>query len=474
VLFEDRSQTIQLSVRSHSGAARELVRISLEDPSGTVLAKVEENVSADERSVVEIDASKAPPGRLRLRLQALDAPSGSIGFEYPAYEIVKMPASARSSLATYVDTDNVLVVDGKRRFVLGIYDTSGRSKKQSFYAKRISKIAEAKFNFYINYWLGGASADEIEALTTALRRFDMSYLHTVNMWYEKNAYWPKQTACDGTMSGTHGQTAFTLCMARELGDLPGFAGWYTADERDADEAAPVFEQYRLLRQADPDGIAFIAQNRPGEIGRWRDAADVFGVDPYPIFNIPEGKLSPFHTVTRWVETANERVESSRPVWGVIQFFQHGAKGHWPTYDELRTMSYMAVISGAKGLLYWSYGARGLAWVKDPEAKKTYWERLVRVVEEFHELEPVLLTPDAPGVVESVSGAGIRFLAKELDGTRYIFAVNNTRSPIEAEFRLSQGASQATVLKEERTLAISERKLADSFGPYAVHVYRIGE
>ena len=33
------------------------------------------------------------------------------------------------------------------------------------------------------------------------------------------------------------------------------------------------------------------------------------------------------------------------------------------------MSWMAIIEGARGLIYWSFGERGLAWVKEPKQKE---------------------------------------------------------------------------------------------------------
>ncbi len=49
---------------------------------------------------------------------------------------------------------------------------------------------------------------------------------------------------------------------------------------------------------------------------------------------------------------------------VIQFFQFTSSGRWPTQAELRNMSYMAIANGANGLMYWSLGAGGLAYICD--------------------------------------------------------------------------------------------------------------
>jgi hypothetical protein len=301
----------------------------------------------------------------------------------------------------------------------------------------------------------------------------MAYLHTVNSWYPGHANEPKQSSCGGRAAAT-GLEAFTSCMARELGRLPGFAGWYTADEQRASAAENVFAQYKALREAAPAGVTFIAQNAPRELVMWRDVTDVLGVDPYPIYNIPEGRPSPLEMVTDWVERAQEAVQRSRPVWAVIQYFQFGSKGHWPTYDELRTMSYMAIVAGAKGLFYWSYGARGLAWVKDPVLKADLWQRLVKVAKEIKSLEPALLAPDAPDVIASQMPQGtIRLLAKRQGGVRLVIAVNNSNQTTAATIRLAQAGSRATVVGEGRSILLeSGVTVSDVFPPYATHVYSI--
>ncbi len=106
---------------------------------------------------------------------------------------------------------------------------------------------------------------------------------------------------------------------------------------------------------------------------------------------------------------------------VIQFFQGWSTDRWPTQQELRTMSLMAITEGARGLLYWSYGARALMWVKDSQQREEYWRRLVSVTGELHSLEPALVAADANESVTSVSDPRIRWLARIAEGKCYVFA-----------------------------------------------------
>lgn len=479
VLFEDRPRPIRMSVTVRPEEARLrlsdlLIRLSVvRDGDATPVASVE-TPPPNPTFPMTVDAGALRPGSYLLRLQALRRDTESLVFEYPPHRIVKLPASFRKALGVVVDDDHVLVLGGRRRFVLGIYDTTGYSASPQSYASRLAELAEAPLDVYVNYWMGAAPVPALEALLAALRHHGMWYLHTVNSWYRDHPHWPGRTPCGGAAASALGPARFTACMARALAGQPGLAGWYTADEAPADQVPRVFQQARLLQAHAPGGVTFIAQDRPPELDRWRDAADVIGVDPYPIFNVPEGATSPLERVAEWVEQAQASVEGSRPVWAVIQFFPFGAKGHWPTYDELRTMSYMAIVAGAKGLLYWSYGAKGLAWVRDPAQRSELWRRLVKLTKEIRSLEPALLGPDAPEILAGVSPAGpIRVLAKRVGDVRYLIAVNHTPREVEAVLRLAEPAAAVEVIGEGRTVEVrSLASMGDRFGPYATHVYRI--
>jgi hypothetical protein len=449
VLFADRPEPLRVWVTLDRSRVSEssTVRLSLMPESGGAAVATADAPARDTAFAMGLAVKDLPTGAYTLKLEAI---AGGARHEGPAYRVVKVEAGARSAFGTWVDPDNVLVLGGRRRFVLGIYDTSGYSDSPGAYEARIGEIGRAPFDLYINYWLGGAPISSLKALTSVLQRHRMSYLHSVGSWYPEHKHWPKVTECGGRRADALGRDEFTTCMASALAEDRGFAGWYTVDERPAVEVPRAFAQYRVLKDAVPGGVTFIAQNRPRELARWRDATDVIGVDPYPIYNIPEGSPSPLEQVTSWVEDARTAVHDSRPVWAVIQFFPFGSRGHWPTYDELRTMSYMAVVAGAKGLFYWSYGAKGLAWVKDRQLRSQLQERLQRVT-----------VPE------------VRVLAKRVDRERFVVAVNHSGTEHRAVFALAEPPGRIEVVGEGRTVS-AERgaAYADSFAPYATHVYRI--
>lgn len=481
LLFDDRPQTIVASVTLRPEVKKLSLadlgvraRVTREDKPG-VDVLTSETTPSRTSLVLSLDASSLPHGSYRLVVDAIRRGTQTVVFAYPPYRIVKLPGAARNTMRVLVDADQTLILGGRRVFPIGIFDTSGASPDPKFWEPRFRKIAEAPMSIYINYHQGNEGEAVLKALMEAAQRYGIFYLHTTNAWYEEHRYFPRKMVCEGRTGEALKADGLAGCVARRLRDHPGLAGWYMADEAPAGVVERVFHQYRILRENTTAGIGLIAQNAPNELGRWRDSSDVFAVDPFPLWgNYPEGTLAPLEMVTNWLETAQAGVERSRPVWGDIQFFRATAAGRWPTRDDLRTMSYMAIVAGARGLIYWSYGARALAWVKDPALREQYWQRLVSVTKEIKSLEPVLLSPDAPDIlVRQAPAAAVRVLAKRVGATRYLITVNNTPKEVEASFTLAEPAGAVEVLGERRTLQFGGATLlTDGFAPYAVHVYKL--
>jgi len=226
--------------------------------------------------------------------------------------------------------------------------------------------------------------------------------------------------------------------------MPGHAGWYVMDERPFGMVPAIFRQCSVLRRADPDHPTYGVSNKPSEFYKWRDALDVSGLDPYPLLNMKAGR--PLSLAGEETRAGREATQGARPLWMVIQFFQGWSTDRWPTEEELRTMSLMAITEGARGLFYWSFGIRALLWVKDAAKREEYWQRAVTVTKELKAIELALVARDAQNVVKSVSDARIRWRARKAAGHWYVFAYLPAKSfgerldsqPVEVTFALANG------------------------------------
>ena len=417
-LAEDGPQRVRIWVKANENVPNESPQIAVVDAAGKEVARVSTDIGRLP-GVVELNADNWALGEYGVQV--------SLGaYKPPPYVIQKTSADQRRQLAVWFDTNNVLEMREKPTFPIGLYVTSDYSETpQSYIDGHLQKMSEAPVNFVINYWQGAAPTAACRAYFEAQRRFGINYLVTVNNFYPGR--YGKGTAllnellpeAKGELTTQEQADRFTAAYAEAVRTEPNFAGWYVMDERPFDQVPRHFHQYQVLREADPDHVTLAVSNKSRELASWRDTVDVLGMDPYPLINMKLGR--PLTLVAEETRASVEATHGSRPVWMVIQFFQGWSVDRWPTEEELRIMSLMAVTEGARGLFYWSFGARGLAWVKDPNEKEKYWQGLVNVTKELKSLEPALLAPDAPEVVKNVSDARIRWRAREADGKWYVFA-----------------------------------------------------
>jgi hypothetical protein len=472
LLFDDKPQVVRVALAAGEradGAGR--MRVSLVDEATNAVGPTRELPVSRERVTVELDAGALASGAYRLRVELLDG-GGAVVTRHPDYRVVKAPAGVRSRMSVWYDERNVAHLQNKPAFVLGLYTTSGYGDSPDAYARPANgwgtaRMAEAPINMLINYWLGAAPLPALNAYMDDLSRRGISYLHTVNFYYRESDLYktiPYPAAREGG-------DALNRWVATTLGRHRGLGGFYTADERPADDVPRVFRQYRELRQALPGSVSYavLGNGWEGQAALWRDAVDVLGLDPYPLTKRPgQNHLA---LVGEWTRLGQQAVMGSRPLWMVIQYFPQTSESGWPTRDDLRTMSWMAIVDGARGLLYWSFGNRGLAWVKDPQEKERHWADLVQVTREIKALEPVLLAPDAVVATLATGGEAVRSLGKRgPDGARYLFVYNATAKPMRTEWTLAEPAAEATELSGG-AVALEGGRLATALGPYEVKRFR---
>jgi hypothetical protein len=442
LLFDDRPQTVRLAVSVAEPAADRRVRVSLTDEAGAAV-RAQREYPAARATTAELDAAALPVGTYRVRTQLL-GPGGEVVAGHPDYRVVKAPAKSRDRYTVWIDEHNTTHLHGRPSFIIGLYHTTGFSTAPQFYARGHDgwgneRIAQAPVNMMINYWLGAAPVAALDAYMDDLVSRGIFYLQTVNFYQRDNPLYAKLPY----PAAKEGEDALNRYVAATLSKHKGLAGFYTADERPADVVPQVFRQYRTLRETAPGTVAYavLGDGWEKQAPLWRDVVDVLGLDPYPLTK-PRGQ-NDLAMVGEWTRLGRDAVHGSRPLWMVLQYFPVNAAAGWPTYDELRSMSWMAIVEGARGLLYWSFGNRGLAWVKDPAEREARWNDLVRVTREVKALESVLLAPDAALLQEA---GGLPVLGKRLaDGTRYLFAYNPKNAPAAVTWRLKEPGREAADL-----------------------------
>ncbi|HUO05572.1 MAG TPA: hypothetical protein VMU16_10280 [Candidatus Binataceae bacterium] len=471
LMFSDQNQTASFAftVAPPDGTTLASVRVYVEaaDQNGNVVASNSFAPTSSEFTG-PLDMSALAEGNYQVTGELLDA-SGNVLFTQSPYSIVKLDASARANMSAWVDSSNQAhFLDGNAHFVLGMYDTTAYSNSPAYYEPDLAAIAQAPINMMINYYITLAPPSAIEAYTTEMKQYGITFLPTVSTYYSNNPNYPSNLA---TMFGATNQDQLAEDYAETLASDPQIVGYYVQDEPQLAVQPQTFHQYSMLKAGNPAGFNYAVLSRPLDVPSWRDTVDVMGVDPYPIVNAANNNLA---QVGDWTRLAVQGVHGARPVWTVIQFFQQTCASAWPTEQQLHDMSWMAIVEGATGLFYWEYGLRGLYEVKDPVEHQALYQELVDVTSEIKSLEPVLLMPDAPVLSANSATGTIITKTKDLgNGTRYVFAYNHSNAPVTVQLTLNAPAAYVAEYGEGVTLMDAAGTMFSAdFQPYQAHVFEI--
>src|SRR5208337_2119479 len=205
---------------------------------------------------------------------------------------------------------------------------------------------------------------------------------------------------------------------------------------------------------------------PQMVEAYRDAADIFMLDPYPVPNMPLTWLADS------LEEASRYVPRER-LWAVVQAFGGGkwAREGWPqvpTPAEMRCLTYLAVVHGAHGLFYWNY----------PEIRtnKASWEGLKKIAAELRQLQTWLVVPAEPNKlrvemtspfkVDAAGRAAVHFSQKSRGTEHLLILVNVIDQPV--SFCLEGFGLQVPWLTEmfqKHESVVRDGNIREELGPY---------
>jgi hypothetical protein len=150
-----------------------------------------------------------------------------------------------------------------------------------------------------------------------------------------------------------------LNMINSFKQKPAVLGWNIADDVDNGKLVPqeVLKFHQQAKLADPHHITYISgySNKIKEFG---NCADVVAMQSYPIGN---GEEEISVTYDRVSLTRDAVSPYAKAVYANVQAFAWSNKKQGesrpirvPTFDEVRNMTYQALLAGAKGIIYYTY------------------------------------------------------------------------------------------------------------------------
>ena len=262
-------------------------------------------------------------------------------------------------------------------------------------------------------------------------------------------------------------------ISRELGGQPEILGFYIEDEPEGRSISPesLISLKERLQKDHPGILTAVAMVRPRLVAEYRQAADVFLLDPYPVPQMPMTWLSDT------LEEAARHISQDR-LWAVIQAFggQQYLKAGWPrlpTYLEMRCLTYLALVHGAHGLFYFSY--------PDIRAEDRAWEGLKKIVGQLRQLRTWLVVPNeapplqleifSPFKADASGRPAVHFCLKRRGTENILILVNVLDRSV--SFFLRGFPPDVKYLSEiflKQKSIILDSNIREKLGPYEVRIY----
>jgi len=288
-------------------------------------------------------------------------------------------------------------------------------------------------------------------------------------------------------------------------DRPTIVGWLQGDEPDNAQSRgegksygppitpeKVVERYQEIRQADPSrpillnlgqGVAWdgwhgrgTRTNHPEDYPEYVQGGDIVSFDIYPASHPNKEVAGNLWYVPRGVDRLKEWTEDRKPVWCCIETTGISNVDRKPTPAEIRAEVWMALIHGAKGIIYFCHQFKPKFIEAGLLADESVAREVASINRQIHELAPVLNSPDVkPGerVEKSGKPGAISALTKKHGGATYVFAVSLLPEETTAKFQLpDRPDAKVEVIGENRSLEAPGGAWSERFEGYQVHLYRI--
>ncbi len=299
--------------------------------------------------------------------------------------------------------DGVTLVEGKPFFPFGFYHVS-QSRPLPHRLEMLRDLAAAGFN--------AAHARAMEV----------------------NEYGSFLDEC--AKAGVYVVTEFTappLEVIARYRSHPAVLGWDPGDEPDLWGISPakMTASYDQFKQLDPDHPVYTVVANPVAYAAYARGTDILAPDPYPIPNAPVSMV--YDSLSR------ARREASRwgtALWGILQAFAW-EKSRAPTPAEIRAMTYLALLAGAKGILYYTYADGTWVLPEHPEQ----WDALKALVPEMRRIAPAVM--DGRFSLLSEGRDGLYAGVWSHRGERLVVVVNS--APKQRSFDLPLRARSAELL-----------------------------
>jgi hypothetical protein len=386
-------------------------------------------------------------------------------------------ASAAGAAPTTIDSRGTILVDGVKTFPIGLSRPAALGATTPWGTDALTEVASAGVTLFKVDPLGG--------------RWTAEALADAEAWNAAAAARGAQTWIN-LRELTHAvpdtsEDAMLKAVVAALADDPGLGAWKGADEPWWIGVGPdrLRHSYAMTKAIDPGHVWITIQaprGNPWDLAPYSAVTDVHGVDIYPVdYKVPDPRL---HAVGKWTRTIRS-VTPNQAIFMTLQICFSGSDDPsgsgafvMPTRLQERYMIYDAIINGARGLFFMGGHYRECLSGTDVEAgwNWTFWNTvlkpLIMEIGPRSALYPALLAPGTDRALWT-NDATTQLRSRRL-GTRdlWVIAARHGSGTKRVTIRgLPRSVRSGIVYTERRRIAVRNGAFTDTFGRWAVHVYR---
>ena len=410
--------------------------------------------------VTKGDLGSLPVGELTFRAALIDPKAKTILHEAEFPVTCVNPANIPAH-AVRVDAKGRTYVDGKPflpvGFVLGHVTPA-----------ILKDLAGSPFNCIMPYAslnlafenTSKKGVERISEVLDACAAANIKVIFSIKELYENATWAGGRINCPPSWNGTQGEKEIVTAVIENFRNHPALLAWYTADEMSASYAPRLLERRRLVRELDPWHPTWAIHCTPQEIDSMSTVTDITGIDPYPINKIDTSDMAAVDHFASKTQAALAGDGQGLPLWVMPQAHNSGlykmvdgrrfdraedrekllAKYRAPSEEEMRSMSLLMAIQGARGFVFYSYYDQIKPAVLPDFPQR--WKELCNVGALLQELRPFLYSDEkAPQLtVKTIKGKIHAAAYKTTDGKVKVLVTGNGPGESEAEITLAGTAN----------------------------------
>lgn len=356
--------------------------------------------------------------------------------------------------SVYVGKDGFMRIDNEKFFPFGIYTgtTNFRAPdegkgKSSFEDLKI--IKDGGYNIVLSYFYGANDNQRGKVFLENAEKNDLKVIYSVKD-FVKN-YTANRTLVRDIVS--------------DLKDQKSLLAWYTNDEMQ--NYGALDSAYNDISALDKEHPVYQVTNMLNLLDNFYPSTDIIATDPYPIGDKFKSRNT-LDNVTLATLKTTASARKSKASWQVLQLhnldFLSKDKSLLvkpPTLDQMRNMSYQALVNGAKGLIFfayhWLYFDRNQAGkvVLSEDAFQKRWQDIIKLNNEIKPLTEIILKDNNVDLVMN-QGNKDAFRVWEDNNIVYLVVVNNTdkrqsflKFDIPKKWRIKENKAPNTLVKLNR-------------------------